>query len=78
MELCRVWHVWGQSNAYKVLGDKPDGQGQLGRPGIGGTIRPKWISKKLDGRAWTGLLWLVQVADCCQHSNEHSVSLKGR
>jgi len=69
----------GEDNAYRVLGEKPDGKGPLGRLGIEGRIRLKWISKKWDGRAWTRLLWLVQVAaDCFEHSNEHSGSAKCR
>lgn len=68
----------GKDKAYRVLGEKPDGKGQLGRLGIAGRIRLKWISKKLDGREWTGLIWLVQVADCWEHSNEHSGSVKCR
>ena len=68
----------GDDNAYRVSGEKPDGKGQVGRLGIEGGIMLKWISKKWDWRAWTGLPWLVQVADCCEHSNEHSGSEKCR
>jgi len=61
---------------HKVLGEKPDGKGQLGRQGIERRIRLQWISKKWDGRAWNELPWLVQVADCGELSNEHSGSVK--
>lgn len=69
----------GEDNEYRVSGEKPDGKGPLGRLGTGGRIRLKWISKKWDGRAWTRLLWLVQVAaDCFEHGNGHSGSVKCR
>jgi hypothetical protein len=35
---------WGEDNTYGVSGEKPDGKGQLGRLGIEGRIRLKWIS----------------------------------
>lgn len=61
----------GAKVMHRVLGEKPDGEGQLGRQGIEGRIRLKWISKG----AWNGLLWLVQVADCGELGNEHSGSV---
>jgi hypothetical protein len=44
--------------------------------GIDGRIILKWILNKLDGKAWTGLIWLKIVAGACEHSNEPSGSIK--
>jgi hypothetical protein len=68
----------GKENAYTLFGEKPHGKGQLGRLGTEGRIRLKWITKKWDERAWTVLLWLVQVADCCENSNQQTGSVQCR
>jgi hypothetical protein len=38
--------------AYRVFLGIPEGKRPLGRP------RLRWILKKVDGEAWTGLMWL--------------------
>jgi hypothetical protein len=43
--------------AYRVLLMKPEGRRPLGNPDINGRIILKWISKKWNGGAWTGLIW---------------------
>ena len=43
-------------------------------PGIDGRIILKWIFKKWDGGAWTGLIWLR--IGTCECGNEHSGSTK--
>jgi hypothetical protein len=44
-------------NAYRVLAGEPEKKRTLGRR-IHGRIILKRISKKYDGRAWIGLIWL--------------------
>jgi hypothetical protein len=41
---------------YRVWVVRPDGKRQLGRRRRRGTIILKWVFKKWDGEAWTGLL----------------------
>ena len=47
-------------------------------PGIDGKIILRWIFRKWDGVAWTGLIWLrvVTGAGPCKHGNEPSGSIK--
>jgi hypothetical protein len=33
-------------NTYRILGEKPDGKGSLGRPNVNGKLVLKWISGK--------------------------------
>jgi hypothetical protein len=44
--------------AYRVLVGTPEGMRPLGRPRRRWRIILKWIFKKWDGAAWTGLIWL--------------------
>ena len=46
------------SGAYSVLVGKPEGKRPLGGPQHRWEDNVKWISKKWDGGAWTGLVWL--------------------
>ena len=44
--------------AYRALVGKREERRPLGRPRLNGRIILKWILVKLDGRAWTGSIWL--------------------
>jgi hypothetical protein len=50
----------------------------LEEPGIKGRIIFRWIFRKWDVRAWTGLMWLRigHVVGTCECSNEPSGSIK--
>ena len=43
---------------YRVLVRKPEGKNHLEDPGIDGKIILRWIIRKWDVGAWTGLIWL--------------------
>ena len=43
--------------AYRVFVGRPDGKNHLEDLCVDGRIL-KWIFKKWDGEAWTGLIWL--------------------
>jgi hypothetical protein len=47
-----------ERGAYSVLVGRPEGRRPLGRPRHRWRIILKWIFKKWDGGAWTGLIWL--------------------
>jgi hypothetical protein len=44
--------------AYRILVGRPEGRRPLEDPVVDGRIILKWIFKKWDGGAWTGLIWL--------------------
>jgi hypothetical protein len=44
-------------DAYRVLVGRTDERDQLEDLGVDGRIILKWIFKKWDGEAWTGLLY---------------------
>jgi hypothetical protein len=43
---------------YRVLVVKPEGKNHLKDPRVDGRIILRWIFRKWDVRAWTGLMWL--------------------
>ena len=47
-----------RSGVYRVLMGKHEERGHLGDPGIDGRIILRWILRKWDVRARTGLIWL--------------------
>jgi len=42
----------------RVFVGKPEGKNHLENPGVDGRIIFRWIFRKWDMRAWTGLMWL--------------------
>jgi hypothetical protein len=52
-----VAHMGEGRGAYRILVGRPEGRNHLEDPGIDGRIILKWIFKKWDGGAWTGLIW---------------------
>jgi hypothetical protein len=54
-----MWHAWGIGEVYTGCwwGDLME-RDHLEYLRVDGRIIIKWIFKKWDGEAWTGLLWL--------------------
>jgi hypothetical protein len=48
----------GRRGIYRVLVGKPEGKSHLENTGIDGRIIFRWIFRKWDVEAWTGLSWL--------------------
>jgi hypothetical protein len=43
---------------YRGFAGKPERKNHLEDPGVDGRIILRWIFRKWDVRAWTGLMWL--------------------
>jgi hypothetical protein len=43
---------------HRLLVESPEGKRPLGRTSVDERAILKWILKKYDWRAWTGLIWL--------------------
>jgi hypothetical protein len=54
-----MWHVWGAREMRIGFwwGDRRE-RNHFEDLGVDGRIVLKWIFKKWEGEAWTGLLWL--------------------
>jgi len=50
--------LWRGEVPVKVLTWKPEGKDHLENLDVEGRIISKWIFKKWDAVAWTGLIWL--------------------
>jgi hypothetical protein len=53
-----VARIGEKRGAYRILVGRPEGRRPLGRPRRRWEDNTKWIFKKWDGGAWTGLSWL--------------------
>jgi len=51
---------------YRVLVGKPEGKEHLEDPAVDGKIILKWIFRRWDVRAWTGLI-LLRIWTCAEH-----------
>jgi hypothetical protein len=54
-----MWHVWGRGEVHTVFnwGNPREGD-HLEDPGVDERIILKWIFERLNGGAYTGLIWL--------------------
>ena len=53
-----VAHMGERRGVYRVLVGKPEGIRYLEDPGTDGRIILRWIIRKWERGAWTGLIWL--------------------
>jgi hypothetical protein len=55
-----MWHVWGKRNGYRSVVDTPEGERPKEYLGVGERVilKPILKKKKLNWKAWTGLIWL--------------------
>ena len=51
-------HIGERSGTYRVLIEKLEVKRPLGRSRHRWNYNIKWILKKLDGRVWSGFIWL--------------------
>lgn len=51
-----MWHIWGRREMHAGLDVRHKEKRLLGRPRHVHENDIKWILKKQDGRAWTGLI----------------------
>jgi hypothetical protein len=70
-------HVWGRGEVYTRFwwGNLRERE-NLEDPGIYGRIILRWIFRKWDVGAWTGLIWLMIGTGTCECGDEPSGSIK--
>jgi len=68
----------GRRGVYRVLVRKPEGKNHLEDPDVDGKIILRWIFRKWDVGAWTGLIWLRigPGGRTCKCGNEPLGSIK--
>jgi len=59
---------------FRVLVGKPKEINHLEDPDVDGRMILKYVSKRYDGKAWTGLIWFrikTKWRGCFEQGNEH-------